>query len=164
MDRKADQDQEKKKHYLHPVKKTFPSGDVYYVLLSSESIASGKPQNIHFEVESKEHADRIIADFARTIGATNDNCIIGTILLEEGDRFVSTPRKIEAGFYEYRGYEIVDRYDPLLPGGFSSKKERWEARKKPWADAQRFGRFDRLRDAVLQIDLFLDKIETEQHG
>lgn len=147
----------RKKHYLYPVKKTYPWGDRYYVLIDSRNINNGQLEHIYFEVENEEHANNVINDLKNTILSTKDKCIVGSLQQENYYRFKSKPHKIEAGFYEYRGYEIMDQYGTLLLSGGGSKLGRWVAKEKPWLDGKYFSSFDTLRDAMQAIDSHLDK-------
>jgi hypothetical protein len=148
----------RKKHYLFPVKKIYPWGDRYYVLLDSRNINNGKIEHIYFEAENEEHANTIINDFATTIRATKDKCVVGSLQQEHYCHLNSKPKKIEAGFYEYRGYEIMDQYDTSFLGGGGTKMGRWVAKEKPWLDGKFFSSFDTLKDAMLAIDKHLDKL------
>ena len=156
MDIKTLRDSLKKKHHLYPVKEEQPAGDFkYYVLLVSRDRRNGKLQSIYLEVESEDQAGQVIEKLANAIRATNDKCMIHLLRHEYFFRFASKPTKIEAGFYEYRGYEIMDTYDQ--PGHGFSKLGRWSVREKPWLDGKYFGGFNTLRDAMLAVDKHLDK-------
>ena len=160
MDFKALRDSLKKKHHLYPVKEEQPSGDFkYYVLLASRDRCNGKLQSIYLEVESEDQAGKVIEKLAGAIKATNDKCMIHPLRNEYYFRFASKPQKIEAGFYEYRGYEIMDMYDQ--PGHGFSKIDRWSAREKPWLEGKYFGGFNTLRDAMLAVDKHLDNRTSE---
>lgn len=149
-----------KKHYLYPVKKTYPWGDRYYVLINSRNINNGQLEHVYFEVENEEYANNIINDFANIIRSTKDKCVTGSLQQEYYYRFNSKPKKIEAGFYVYRGFEIMDQYNTSLLSGGGSKIGRWVAREKPWLDGKYFSSFETLRDAILAIDKHLEKDEN----
>lgn len=152
---KALRDSLRKKHYLYPVKEEQPSGEFkFYVLLISRNKNNSTLERVHFNVESEDHANEIIASLAEIIEITNDKCVISPLRHEYNFRFDGKCKKIEAGFYGYRDYEIMDNYSPA-PG--IDKKDRWVVKEKPWLDGNYFGSFDRLRDAMLSIDEHLSK-------
>lgn len=144
----------RKKHYLRPVMRTTLDSETkrYYVEICSRHIKSGSLQKIHIEVDNQEHADKVIELLSNAIKAGNDLCIVQPFYEDVNIRFASRPKKSEAGFYEYRGYEIIDQYmtDGIADGG--SKIGRWHARKKPYLDNEIFGCYDRLMDAMYYID------------
>ncbi len=162
MNFKALRESLKKKHYLYPVKEEQPSGDFkFYVLLVSRNKNNNTLESVYFNVESEDHANEIITPLAETIQSTNDKCVVYPLHHEYHFRFHSKCKKIEAGFYEYRGYEIMDNYTPA-PG--IGKRDRWIAKEKPWLDGKYFGSFDRLRDAMLSIDEHLKKTASSSNS
>lgn len=153
----------RKKHYLRPVIRRTINSDSknYYVEICSRHIKNGSLQKIHIDVDSEEHAERVIDLLSEAFKTGNDLCVVEPLYEDIDIRFAARPKKIESGYYEYRGYEIMDQYitDGIADGG--SKIGRWLARKMTHLGNEYFGSFDRLLDAMYYIDLHLKKEESQ---